>query len=123
MSAQEGPTFEMGSLSGSEVPTDLYAPPATPVEGEAAWRGEWCSSTPSLHCPPSTPGKGDGGRRGEEVRADGGVDRLICWGLALLLPPPPQVGGGLLYAGGCQGESLLYWESGPHPANWWLAAN
>jgi hypothetical protein len=56
---QEGAALWKGLVPGSEeVPTDILAQPATPVEGEAG--GHSCP-TPILHGVPSTQGKWEGG--------------------------------------------------------------
>jgi hypothetical protein len=104
--------------------TPAYLPGLRPLwGGEAEWRVERGSiPTPSLHGPPSTPGEGKAGRRQEEVRAGGGVDRLGCWCLALLLPPPPQVRGGGGAAWRCGARVRPFSTGGEVRTPWWLAA-
>ncbi len=130
--AQEGVALEKGSLSDSEVPTILLAWPVAPVAGAGGGGGERGAPVPHLACTVRhRPQKRVyAGRKGEEVRAGSGVDRLDCWGPALLLPPLLKVGGGgVLCAGmvpGC--DPFLQEERYSHHGRLnseprWLTAN
>jgi hypothetical protein len=59
-----------------------------------------------LHAWPALPAmyprRGGWGEEGKEVRAGGIVDRLVCWGPALLLPTPTPGRGVAVCQGGAR---------------------